>query len=158
MERNLERALARSVVRTFEDLAFLMPDDDLDPVQSTAKWVGSAEVRFEGFFSGRLILSIYGPEVLASAAQNMLGDITTPPLEVQWDTLKELANVLCGNLLPELAGREAVFNLHPPELLEAVMWDANDSAAGRIRLGLDCGRIEAFLFVDNESATSGGEA
>ena len=35
----------------------------------------------------------------------------------QADALKETINVICGNLLPAIAGKDAVFDIQPPEIL-----------------------------------------
>ena len=58
-------------------------------------------------------------EALAELTANMVGaeDPSDVPPEQQTDGLKELVNVICGNLLPVLAGAEVVFDVHAPILL-----------------------------------------
>ncbi|GAB4242982.1 MAG: hypothetical protein Kow00109_18740 [Acidobacteriota bacterium] len=147
METNLESILTRSVVRTFEELAFLLVDEELDPVQADAEPAAAARVCFAGPHRGELILCVYGPTVLAAAAQNMLGEFEAPSREVQMDAMKELANVVCGNLLPLWAGEEAVFDLTPPEAVEVQDWERADDVMAKVRLGIEAGRVEAFLKV-----------
>lgn len=147
METNLESILTRSVVRTFEELAFLLVDRELDPVQEEAEPAAAARVCFAGPRRGEVVLCVYGPQVLAAAAQNMLGEFETPSRDVQLDAVKELANVVCGNLLPMWAGEEAVFDLTPPEEVEVQNWEQSGDVAASVRLGIESGRVEAYLRV-----------
>jgi hypothetical protein len=56
-----------------------------------------------------------------------------------------LGNVVCGNALPLMAGREVVFRLSPPCVLAAEpCWE---TAAAQTRIGLEQGRADVFLFV-----------
>jgi hypothetical protein len=64
---------------------------------------------------GALTVAVSG-DVADALAANMLGTAHAGPAERR-DAVGELANVVCGNVLPLLAGREAVFRLGAPELL-----------------------------------------
>ena len=46
-------------------------------------------------------------------------EIHSDPKDLQAirDALKEAGNVICGNVLPKIFGREAVFDLEPPEFI-----------------------------------------
>jgi len=35
----------------------------------------------------------------------------------QFDALREVANVICGNMLPGVAGSDEAFQISPPELI-----------------------------------------
>ena len=52
--------------------------------------------------------------MLPGLAANMLGVDEAPGSAEQADALGELANVLCGNLLPAIAGEQHVFILEAP--------------------------------------------
>ena len=114
----LHQILTEVAETTFENLAFMFPmsDDGQGPPEQTG-WA-SAKVDFAGQFSGTLFVGV-SQGILPALADNMLGtDKGSASVEDQHDALKELANIICGNLLPVIAGTQAVFNVHPPELCE----------------------------------------
>jgi hypothetical protein len=73
------------------------------------------------------------------------------------DALKETMNVICGNLLPAIAGDEVVFDIGVPEILSADQEmktgagipDGRDPSA-KVTLDLDEGQCVLFLFLDGE--------
>lgn len=141
------QALTRAAVLTFEQLAFVLPDTELNDEQMAARREARVTVVFKGSFEGKLVVSLYGG-VLPSLAANMLGETAPPDEKTQQDALGELANVICGNALPAIAGSKEVFHLGAPqvELLAGTPQDqAAISAAARIALGLDKGRAEVDL-------------
>jgi len=113
--------LAQVAEETFESLTFLLPIDITenefhppDNDRTCTAWVGYA-----GHFSGALVVTV-SEDMLAPMAVNILGlDEDSPPDEtVQIDALKELVNVVCGNVLPQIAGTHVVFNVHAPQLAD----------------------------------------
>ena len=72
-------------------------------------------VRFSGPICGGMQLSLSRP-VLAELAGNMLGveDGAALPADEQHDALRELINVICGNLLPMIGGASAEFHIQTP--------------------------------------------
>jgi hypothetical protein len=67
---------------------------------------------------------------------------------LQRDALGEVANVVCGNLLPLVAGAEAVFRLSAPEwLTEATVSRPGDEPDASLTCGAEDGRVDARLFV-----------
>jgi CheY-specific phosphatase CheX len=129
---------------TFEELGFLFPNQDLEPEQQSAVPDGTVSVDFQGPFNGSLILRLCG-ELLPMIAANMLGEDEPPSDALQQDVLGELGNVVCGNALPLMAGREVVFRLSPPRVLTSE--PALKDAAAQTQIGLEQGRAEVFLFV-----------
>jgi chemotaxis protein CheY-P-specific phosphatase CheC len=112
MSEPLAVSLAAAVESTLETSAFLfpmLPDPTADePLPAFA----TAEVTFEGACHGRLIVRC-AAELLPMLAANMLGEDAAPAAAVQRDALGEIANVICGNVLPALEpGRRA--RLSPP--------------------------------------------
>lgn len=100
--------------RTFEDLAFILttPEEFSDgniPGGPTLV----TNVVFTGPAEGTLFMSV-PQEMLAELADNMLGIEDAPSEEQRHDALKELLNVVCGNLLPVIAGSQAVFDVGAP--------------------------------------------
>lgn len=75
-------------------------------------------VRFVGPHCGTLAVTM--PDKLtATIAANLLG--SDEPVEV-WmahDTAGELANVVCGHILPDLFGANDVYRIEAPQLLPA---------------------------------------
>jgi CheY-specific phosphatase CheX len=137
-------ALYQAAALTFEELGFLFPNEDLEPEQRTAVADGTVSVDFTGPFSGRLVLRVCGA-ILPTIAANMLGEDEPPSVALQQDVLGELGNVVCGNALPLMAGREVVFRLSPPCVSENE--PALENAAAQTQIGLEQGRADVFLFV-----------
>lgn len=108
----LQATLESAATSTFEDLAFLSvvpwPDDDAGIPPLTY----AVRVRFGGMIAGHVDVALAG-DVLPEVASNMLG--TSRAAEaMQFDALGELANVICGNTVPVLAGWAAEFPLEAP--------------------------------------------
>ena len=91
--------------------------------------------------------------MLPQLAANMMGipEGTEPTPEQQTDALKELGNIICGNILPGIAGTTAEFSIAPPEIItddrpapEAIT--APQLASTRIKL--DAGNADFTLYMD----------
>lgn len=119
MNSKLDQTLRDVAEEVFESLAFvlLMPDQD-GPPSSDNIGKAVASITFSGPFGGALFLSI-SEQMLPMIAANMLGlDFDETPTDVQQqDAFKELLNVICGNLLPRIAGTEAVFDVQKPMIV-----------------------------------------
>lgn len=141
---NYDSILRDVAARTLEGLAmmFLVPPEEA-PARGTA--VLCAGVAFSGPLQGRLALEAC-PGLVRSLAGNMLGleDHQNPSQQQQGDALKELANVVCGNLLPELAGDREVFHLDAPELTALVPTEAAD---GQAEVAADAGWLRLRLYM-----------
>ena len=130
----------------------MLPSSDLNDAQKRARPDAAVEITFKGIFSGRLVLTVSGP-ILAVVAGNMIGeDESGMPREAQLDALGELANVICGNVLPEIAGDRETFALTPPVLLAEIPGSpaAWAGTVGEVRVGLDEGRAEVRLYLEGE--------
>ncbi|MBW2359013.1 MAG: chemotaxis protein CheX [Deltaproteobacteria bacterium] len=115
----------------------------------------AASVSFAGPFAGGLVMTV-SPQVVFELAANMLGvDNEETTLDQQYDALKESMNVICGNLLPAITGKQAVFNIGSPEIItggEAIK-EATEKYNGRsptsmVRLDIDGEQCVLFLFGD----------
>lgn len=138
---------------TFMSLAFMMGmPPDLADGEADGPWV-VASVEFEGPFRGAIFVRVER-RMLEPLAANMLGMEEEGPSEAQQaDALKELANVICGNVLPEVAGSEAVFNVQapvitdetdiPPEFLGA-------PCQGQCESFMDEGAAQVAMFIEGE--------
>lgn len=147
-----DQVVYRIAAETIEALAlmFLVPDEEA-PAGSDIDRI-TASACFTGPFSGQLVVSV-SRAVLVELTGNMLGldDGTPVPLEQQRDALKELANVICGNLLPEIGDVQQVFHIEPPIILDAMpepQSDGGESLAGRACLTTDSGTAEVAIFIE----------
>jgi CheY-specific phosphatase CheX len=139
--------LRRATSSTFEDLAFLVLEDECTEAQAAAPLDAAVAVEFHGPVRGRLVLRV-SSSLLPVIAANMLGEEQARHVPLQRDALGEVANVVCGNLLPLVAGAEAVFRLSAPEwLTEATVSRPGDEPDASLTCGAEDGRVDARLFV-----------
>jgi hypothetical protein len=145
--RELADVLHASAARTFEQLTFSLPLDvpSSPNAQHPSPITLTASVDFRGPFVGRLEVGVTA-SLLPTIAANMLGQDDPPPLAEQHDALRELANVICGNLLPEIAGPGPLFALAAPSLDAAGATD--QPLAADVQLAFDEGTARLRLFVD----------
>ncbi len=114
MDKNLENELVSVANMTFEELCFLfpMPEEELD--MPPAPFDTFSLVQFKGPFNGALQLGV-ASELLPILAENILGEEDIQDQQKQ-DALGEVTNVICGNLLPKIAGKKPVFYLETPKI------------------------------------------
>ena len=125
--QQLHSALAQATTSTFEELALLVVDA-AEPIAADGAPRPACGVRvdFDGPWGGSVVVRV-SDDVLDGAAANMLGSDAPPAEPLRRDALGELANVICGNVLPGIAGRTAVFALQAPRWIGAA--DAACAAA-----------------------------
>jgi CheY-specific phosphatase CheX len=144
----ISRVLYRVTEEVLERLAFIFsfPEEDRPPIDGPDAM--EARVAFSGPFSGALHLRI-GRDICPELAGNMLGvepEETTP--DQRDDAVRELVNVICGNLLPAIAGKRAVFNVDSPALLSAPAPPARfDAVLAEARLSLEEGDCDLRLLI-----------
>lgn len=149
MHTTWKAELLQAAVLTFEALCFLFPDTELTEQQRHAPTDVAVRVAFAGPFSGQLLIQLCGG-LLPTLAANMLGQDEIPPEGQQYDALGEIANVICGNALPRIAGPQEVFQLDPPQLVarDHVVADEATALAAEVQLGLEQGRVDLRLFAE----------
>lgn len=139
--------LIEAATETFETLAYAFAEQDA-PDERGLRADGVAVVEFDGPIHGRLVFRLAG-DVLAVLAANMLGQDDAPTPAMQQDALGELANVICGNMLPRLVGATAVFSLRAPRF--DLGWDAAcgvaHTSSAFAALGIEHGRADLALYV-----------
>ena len=110
---------------------------------------------FVGPYFGALRLRM-DEEMVCSLAANMLGlDDEIPSLVQQLDAFKELVNVVCGNVLPKIAGLEPVFDVHAPMLLdndEMVGAFQHSESTVSVDIELDEGAVHADFYLQEGAA------
>jgi len=151
MKQSYREFLGESLMEVLEQVAFLFPVpaetdkwNDLSINNGSTLCFG---ITFEGPVTGRIFLLI--SEMLTKEiAANMLGiDEEDPDVQQKSiDATKEILNILCGNLLPKIYGKEPVFHLCTPYIIdefenEEIEIDSID----KISLDVDGNLISAFL-------------
>ena len=149
MNNTWKTELCQAAALTFEELCFLFPEIETDVEQNQVTVDAAVRVTFWGPFNGSLLLKLYGG-LLPGLAANMLGENEAPSEEQQYDALREVANVICGNVLPRIAGAQEVFRLSPPELVgdNASAESETDPLIADVQLAIEQGRVDLLLFAD----------
>ncbi|MBM4278952.1 MAG: chemotaxis protein CheX [Deltaproteobacteria bacterium] len=147
MSKKLETELYKAATLTFEELGFLLPTPEVDEQQLNAQVEAAVSVDFEGPFSGRLLVRVCGG-LLPTLTANMLGEENVPSKSLQYDALGEIANVICGNMLPGMAGSKDVFHVSPPMMAESM----DLPPVAEVQVGLGLGRADLLLFISRYPA------
>ena len=126
----------------------LLPTPAPTADEAAARAAHAVRVAFVGPLRGCLALRVTD-DVARACAENMLG-AEPQQIALVRDALGEVANVVCGNLLPELAGRDAVFHLDAPQPMGAddAAWAALGISTLAASLGVDGGRADLALHVE----------
>jgi hypothetical protein len=113
----IERELFKATARTFEEAAFLLPEEEPGPEHLSAPPEASAVVEFEGPLKGRLVINCYG-SLLPVLAANMLGSEECTELETQKRRPERGRQHDLRNTLPRIAGSSSSFHIQTPLVLE----------------------------------------
>ena len=142
----LQTTLSSATASTFEELALLCGDLIGGREDITEPLAGGVRVEFAGPMRGSLVLRVT-TAALDVAAANMLALDAPPDESLRRDALGEVANVICGTVLPALAGARAEFLLGAPCWIGAG-GTAGESAVAEAWVPLECGRAEVALYLD----------
>ena len=141
-----DQALLAAATLTFEELGFLFAAPELGEEQKDLLTQETTAVAFRGSsVAGDLVLKI-NTELLSIIAANMLGDDEPLAPETQRDALGEIANVICGNALPEIFGKQEIFRLGAPQHFYS---PTNEKPAAAVRVNLDEGCADVLLYLNN---------
>jgi CheY-specific phosphatase CheX len=149
MSDPIKQRLHRVAEEILEKLAFMFsfPEDDRDETDYESAL--AASVSFTGPFSGALVM-VVSDQILPELTGNMLGidDDEGTSLEQRHDALKELINVICGNLLPAIAGKHSIFHVNAPTILpEGTKITNDDKPVSVARLSIEDEPCDILLFV-----------
>lgn len=158
MSDQLKHILSRVAEEMLGELAFIFSfsDEETEPVPLDD--AVAASISFTGPFSGFIVIVVPN-RVLPGLTENMLGldDEEKATLDQQYDALKETINVICGNVLPVIFGKQAVFDMGTPKMItesaaiqEAVEKEDKSEPASSVSLILENGQCDLFLFFDGE--------
>lgn len=149
MNPQWKSALSQALLEVFESLCFMLPRparESLPPERAGLSRVILA-VDFSGAGRGQLQLTL-PDSMIASVATAMLGEDDPPPLGEQYDAVCELANIVCGNVLPRIAGERAVFDLAPPRVIATMDADLGELFDAAARVQLDEGQVSAAIALE----------
>ncbi|HEU5208946.1 MAG TPA: chemotaxis protein CheX [Longimicrobiales bacterium] len=149
MSATLEQTLCSAAIYTFERMVFLLPDIPPDEIQRRQNVEAVATISFSGPARGRLQVHA-GQGLLPRLTANMMG-MDVAPEALQLDALGEIANVICGQVLPALHPVSA-FEYMPPRVVTGTGSDDEQVPSARIELGLESSRAELLLFLEPEPA------
>ncbi len=118
MTKTIEALLYEVAEEVLGKLAFLFsfPEQEERPAIDPQSAV-IAGVSFSGKLNGTMVILIPA-SVLPEIAGNMLGTDEKTSAEEQFDAIREMVNVICGNLLPRMVGEEHIFEVSSPRILE----------------------------------------
>lgn len=157
MTMRFDTELIDETVSTLEKLAFVFASPNTERDGFAGGEYAVVEAGFHGPFSGRLVME-FGMAGLTELAGNMLGideEEVTDTLRV--DALKEALNVVCGNLLPGIGGKTAVFDIDTPSESQRPTAEAVSEAAGIARMEVDGSHCDMYLFIESGEPVSESE-
>ncbi|AMW04018.1 hypothetical protein GEMMAAP_02535 [Gemmatimonas phototrophica] len=127
---------------------------ELSPEQAAAPLDVAVSVEFRGPLTGRLVVRV-SQSIMPTIAANMLGAEESKQLPLQRDALGEIGNVICGNVLPLIAGADKIFNLAAPVVAEggSLPHRDEDEPVASVQVGVEDGRAEAILYLFSANAT-----
>ncbi len=149
MNTRLAQTLLEVTEQTCEVLAFMFPMPPPEDECDSDEDVACVGVEFSGPFDGALALRM-PEEMMATLAANMLGLAPDATDRRQHeDAFKELCNVVCGNLLPAIAGSEPLFSVGSPHICAMGRISGEDVIV--TRAWLSEGWVEACLSIEKEA-------
>ncbi|MEJ5358159.1 MAG: chemotaxis protein CheX [Desulfobacterales bacterium] len=157
MPEAVAHEVAEVARETMEKLAFVFALDEPAAASPPTDPEHRVQVAFRGPRRGMLEVAL-SAGALPELAANMLGVENPSELSAdeRTDALRELANVICGNLLPRLFGENAEFTLGTPVALREDAPEGAGGAAADCRLALENGACRVRLFLEGGGLPGGG--
>jgi CheY-specific phosphatase CheX len=148
MNYKVSNALTQAAVLTFQKIGLLGLIRDVVPRNTITTLTSGVAVNFHGDRHGTVMLNL-SPELLPIITENYMGDHEAPSEELQIDALGEVANTICGNIIPMIYGKSLVIRLDAPEY---VAFSSIHKSAGDIRLEFDEGHADVSLYLNEAVA------
>jgi len=155
MKTQIEKFLIESTVRTLEDLCFIYQEPELKEAQENLPLEAAAQVKYRSDdITGKLLIETRGG-LFSAIATNILSN-NDPSAQQKKDALKEIANIICGNVVPSLGGGGREYKIEAPRYLnkdDLLKEEWQNEPVAEIALNFNDGRADIKLFVDGYSAT-----
>lgn len=152
MKTRIENALKEATIRTFEDTCFMYLVPELKDAQKDMALEAAAEVKYKGDYTGKLIIETRGG-LFSAIATNMLSN-EIPNEQQKKDALGEIANIICGNVVPSLGRKSgAGYKIESPKFLdkdELLKDEEKTKPLAEIVFNFKEGRADIKIFVDNQ--------
>ena len=120
-DQQAKEKLSAVLCRVLEQVAFVFPEpmSDSGKIDPAAEPFVEVSLKFWGASSGRVML-ILPLSLSRQFGANMLGSEpdSGDQADTQADAAKEIGNIVTGQLLTEVYGARAVFNMEAPEVRE----------------------------------------
>lgn len=147
MDRNLDEKLYSTTLESLEQLYSLFPWPEPDGHTTNAPFEAATSVDYSGDLSGRMIIAVYG-NIVSSMTATLCGEGETASDSHKMDTLGEMANVVCGNFLPYLAGPKAIYHIKSPKTLSFSDLESQkrEEPITKVQIPLEQGRLELCLY------------
>jgi len=148
MKTRVEKALKTAGMKAFEETCYLYPVPELKEVQEMLPMEAAVEVKYRGDFTGRILIEARGG-LSQAIAVNMLSS-QDPSEEQKMDALGEIANIICGNVIPALGGISQGYRIEAPRCipLNEVQNNLLGEPLVSMVLNLNQGRADLKFYVD----------
>ncbi len=140
--------LSAAVARTLEELCFYCAESGVMPAEPI-EGASFARVRFAGHWDGELVIGVDNA-LLREFAEGLLGEDAASEDDIA-SALMEIANVVCGNALPDVESSAVVFALGSPALCGRDTF-GSEGLARVAQASLDRGHVVVRLFRDPVAA------
>lgn len=154
MKKQIENILKESTIITFEDICFIYQVPELKDAQKDMELEAAAEVKYRGDLTGKLLIETRGGLSKAIAANMLSNDL--PSAQQKKDALGEIANIICGNVVPSLGRGKLEYKIESPRPLnkdELLKEEKQENPLAEITLNFNEGRADIKFFVDGYSTT-----
>lgn len=122
-KKNLQEFMKEAAYSTFEITCYMFPveeseleDMGIDTCVNESDMVTSV-VTFRGAAEGAMFISA-NEDLYHALAENMLGE-NTAVKEERDAALCEIANIVCGNIVPYFAHDDEICKINPPEISDS---------------------------------------
>jgi hypothetical protein len=149
MKRKIKKALEEAAISTFEDICFMYAVPELKDIQNELKLEAAAEVKYQGDYTGKLIIETRGG-LFSAIAANILSDDSPTPRQKR-DALGEIANIICGNIVTCLGRSRRGYEIEGPRFLNKEKLGKEEQQGkplSEITLNFNEGRADVKFFVD----------
>ncbi len=150
MKKKIDDVLKESAVKTFEDICYMYLEPELKDSQKNMPLDAMAEVKFKGAFNGKLTIESRG-DLYSAVAANMLSH-DHPSAQQKKDALGEIANIICGNIVPSIAHRKGLgYKIESPLSFDKDHLPKEETIKPlvEVTLNFNRGRADIKLFVEN---------